>query len=93
MAAEDFRFRGRRAMLILAEMTTAGSLATGNYTDRGVEVARERPDPVMGFVATQRLVDHPRDHKEDFLVFTTGVIRPVYAGLQIRGCKASNHQY
>jgi len=35
----SFPYKGDRAILILAEMTTAGSLATGDYTRSCIEIA------------------------------------------------------
>lgn len=67
-----------RALLILAEMTSKGSLATGEYTRLSVEMARKYPEFVLGFVATRSLGEIETDGKkadgeEDFVVFTTGV--------------------
>ncbi|KAH0829383.1 orotidine 5'-phosphate decarboxylase [Fonsecaea monophora] len=64
-----------RGILILAEMTSKGSLAVGEYTRISVEIARKYPQSVLGFVSTRELSSHcagaTRD--EDFVVFTTGV--------------------
>jgi orotidine-5'-phosphate decarboxylase len=66
-----------RALLILAEMTSKGSLATGEYTKLSVDLARKHPDFVLGFVATRSLgeveAESAKDENEDFVVFTTGV--------------------
>ncbi|KAG7131429.1 hypothetical protein HYQ45_010015 [Verticillium longisporum] len=71
---EAFPFCGERALLLLAEMTTAGSLATGEYTRRCVEVARRRKASVAGFVTMRSLGDVIGEEEgEDFVVFTTGV--------------------
>lgn len=73
----DFDFKGQRGLLILAEMTSKGSLATGRYTEASVDAARAYPEFVVGFVSTRSLetVNAPatRDTQEDFVVFTTGV--------------------
>lgn len=64
-----------RGLLILAEMTSKGSLATGSYTKASIDIARMYPETVMGWVATRELsqfVDSKTDD-EDFVVFTTGV--------------------
>ncbi|KAI0113926.1 Orotidine 5'-phosphate decarboxylase [Nemania sp. FL0031] len=65
-----------RGFLILAEMTSEGSLATGSYTQKCIEMARKSPQSMIGFVATQALSnistgDAPSD--EDFVIFTTGI--------------------
>jgi orotidine-5'-phosphate decarboxylase len=78
-----------RGILILAEMTSKGSLATGEYTKRSVEIAQKYPKSVLGFVATRELSGyasgsitgrssahggaHDEGCSEDFAVFTTGV--------------------
>jgi orotidine-5'-phosphate decarboxylase len=74
---EVIRYNGKpnRGILILAEMTSKGSLAVGEYTRTSVEIARKYPETVLGFVATKELSSHsPQSSaKEDFVVFTTGV--------------------
>lgn len=65
----------RRGVLILAEMTSKGSLATGSYTKSSIDIARQYPQTIMGWVATKELSQYA-DEKvddEDFVVFTTGV--------------------
>ena len=64
-----------RAILILAEMTSKGSLAIDNYTKASVEIARQYSGSVIGFVATRELSGYgaTASEDEDFLVFTTGV--------------------
>ncbi|EFQ99116.1 orotidine 5'-phosphate decarboxylase [Nannizzia gypsea CBS 118893] len=68
---------GERGLLILAEMTSKGSMATGEYTKLSVEMARKHAGFVMGFVATRSLSDiqteTERKADEDFVLFTTGV--------------------
>jgi orotidine-5'-phosphate decarboxylase len=77
--AEGFPHRGNRALLVLAEMTTKGSLATGDYTKSSIEIARKHRDFVIGFVATRSLASVETDtaatEDEDFVIFTTGVNR------------------
>lgn len=67
-----------RGLLILAEMTSKGSLATGAYTTRSVDYARRYRQFVMGFVCNRALTDEEstessKEDGEDFVVFTTGV--------------------
>ena len=65
-----------RGVLILAEMTSKGSLATGEYTKASVAIAQKYPDSVIGFVATRELSSYSTattNDQEDLVVFTTGV--------------------
>lgn len=71
-----------RGLLLLAEMSTKGSLATGSYTDAAVRMAREHRDFVIGFIAQRRMDGVAAGHadpEEDFLILTPGV------GLDSRG--------
>ncbi|KAI0159572.1 Orotidine 5'-phosphate decarboxylase [Xylariaceae sp. FL1272] len=75
---EDSGFpnRDERGFLILAEMTSKGSLATGPYTQKSIELARKSPRSIIGFVALQALTDVSEaaaSPDEDFVLFTTGV--------------------
>ncbi|KID74851.1 orotidine 5'-monophosphate decarboxylase, partial [Metarhizium brunneum ARSEF 3297] len=75
---ETFPYRNERGLLLLAEMTTAGSLAVGEYTQRCVDVARRTGmgGAVIGFVAMRSLGPAGLDPSladEDFVIFTTGV--------------------
>ncbi|EEP75973.1 orotidine 5'-phosphate decarboxylase [Uncinocarpus reesii 1704] len=75
-SAPDFPHAAHRGLLILAEMTSKGSLATGKYTELSVEMARKYRGFVLGFVATRSLADVDTAGKaedEDFVLFTTGV--------------------
>ena len=77
--SHTFPYAGSRGLLILAEMTTKGSLAIGDYTKLSVEIARKYPTFVVGFVATRALSSISPNGEaadaEDFVVFTTGVNR------------------
>ncbi|THV08430.1 orotidine-5'-monophosphate decarboxylase, partial [Dendrothele bispora CBS 962.96] len=72
-----------RGLLLLAEMSTKGALATGSYTEEAVCMARAHRDFVIGFIAQRRLdniglaSDEVPD--DDFLILTPGV------GLDVRG--------
>nr|AAB66359.1 orotidine-5'-phosphate decarboxylase [Aspergillus nidulans] len=72
----DFKDANQRGLLILAEMTSKGSLATGESQARSVEYARKYKGFVMGFVSTRALSEvlpEQKEESEDFVVFTTGV--------------------
>ena len=71
-----------RGLLLLAEMSTKGSLATGAYTEEAVRMARDHRDFVIGFIAQRRMdgvAAETVDPEEDFLILTPGV------GLDSRG--------
>ncbi|KAH9899936.1 Orotidine 5'-phosphate decarboxylase [Cubamyces lactineus] len=73
-----------RGLLLLAEMSTKGSLAVGSYTEEAVRMARANRDFVIGFIAQRRmdgigLREGESSPGEDFFVLTPGV------GLDVKG--------
>ncbi|KAI7903247.1 orotidine-5'-phosphate decarboxylase [Cokeromyces recurvatus] len=65
-----------RGLLLLAEMSSKGSLAKGNYTTESVEMARHHKDFVIGFIAQHKMNSYD---EEDFIVMSPGV------GLDVKG--------
>lgn len=57
-----------RGMLLLAEMSAEGSLATGEYAKATLEMAEQYSDFVIGFIAQRRLTEEPH-----FIHVTPGV--------------------
>ncbi|KAJ2920102.1 hypothetical protein MD484_g349, partial [Candolleomyces efflorescens] len=81
----------QRGLLLLAEMSTAGTLAKGLYTEEAVQMARKNKDFVIGFIAQHRMdgvgaLQEDDVSDEDFLVLTPGV------GLEEKG-DAMGQQY
>jgi orotidine-5'-phosphate decarboxylase len=70
-----------RGLLLLAEMSTKGALATGSYTEEAVRMARENKDFVIGFIAQRRMegVGASSTAEDDFLILSPGV------GLDVKG--------
>ncbi|KAJ3566413.1 hypothetical protein NP233_g7022 [Leucocoprinus birnbaumii] len=73
-----------RGLLLLAEMSTKGALATGSYTEEAVRMARANKNFVIGFIAQRRmdgvgLPENDLDNDDDFLILTPGV------GLEVKG--------
>jgi uridine monophosphate synthetase len=62
-----------RGCLLLAEMSSEGSLLTGNYTEKCVQIAREHKEFVIGFIAQRSLNVEPDDN---FIIMTPGVSMP-----------------
>lgn len=57
-----------RGLLLIAEMSTEGTLATGDYTKKTIEMALANKDFVIGFITRHKLLDDPT-----FINFTPGV--------------------
>jgi len=55
-------------LLLLAEMSSEGSLATGPYTEKAVELAKQYSEFVVGFISQRELISDG-----SFLHFTPGV--------------------
>ncbi|KAF8913999.1 orotidine-5'-monophosphate decarboxylase [Gymnopilus junonius] len=80
-----------RGLLLLAEMSTKGSLAVGSYTEEAVRMARQHKDFVIGFIAQRRMDGigsqlHEDVSQDDFLILTPGI------GLEAKG-DAMGQQY
>ncbi|KAG8693703.1 orotidine 5'-phosphate decarboxylase [Ceratobasidium sp. 394] len=67
-----------RGLLLLAEMSSAGALTTGEYTKAAVKMAHEHSDFVIGYIAMSR-EGVQGDENKDFLILTPGV------GLDVKG--------
>jgi len=57
-----------RGLLLLAQMSSKGNLATSEYTQQAIVMAKQYSDFVIGFITTKKLDDDPR-----FINFTPGV--------------------
>lgn len=58
----------RRGLLLLAEMSSKGALAKGDYTEETIKMAKENKDFVIGFITMRQIADDPC-----FINFTPGV--------------------
>ncbi|CAN6674520.1 hypothetical protein TRVA0_055S00716 [Trichomonascus vanleenenianus] len=59
-----------RGLIMLAELSSKGSLATGEYTAKTVDIARQNKGFVFGFIAQNRMEEQD---DEDWLILTPGV--------------------
>lgn len=57
-----------RGLLLLAEMSSSGTLAKGSYAKKAAALAEAHPDFVVGLIAQKKLSDHP-----GVIHFTPGV--------------------
>lgn len=57
-----------RGLLLLAEMSSEGNLATGEYTEQTLQMAQDNVDFVIGFITMKKLLDEP-----NFINITPGV--------------------
>jgi len=55
-------------LLLLAEMSSSGTLAKSSYTDAAIQMAESSPDFVIGFICLRKLSDNPA-----FVYMTPGV--------------------
>lgn len=64
----DVGLQRGNGLLLLAEMSSAGSLAHGDYTKKAVEMAYAHSDFVIGFICQHKLTDRP-----EYIHMTPGV--------------------
>ncbi|KKR99098.1 MAG: Orotidine 5'-phosphate decarboxylase [Candidatus Magasanikbacteria bacterium GW2011_GWC2_41_17] len=57
-----------RGLLLLAEMSSKGTLAQGEYTQKTIQMALDNKDFVIGFITTRQIIEDPC-----FINFTPGV--------------------
>ena len=66
-ALKEIGLPKERALLLLAEMSPIGNLATGEYTEKSIAMAEAHKDFVIGFISTKKLAG------DEFLYMTPGV--------------------
>lgn len=66
-ALKEIGLPKNRGLLLLAEMSPKGNLATGEYTEKSIAMAEAHKDFVIGFISTHKLAG------EEFLYMTPGV--------------------
>lgn len=59
-----------RGLIMLAELSSKGMLATGEYTTKTVQMARDNSHFVFGFIAQNRMTEYDN---EDWMILTPGV--------------------
>ena len=62
-----------RGLVLLAEMSSEGTLACGEYTQKALEIAKRHKSFVLGFIANGAILGQTWSQDEDFLIFTPGV--------------------
>lgn len=48
-----------RGLILIAEMSSSGTLAKGSFTKKAVQMAQKNDDFVMGFITLRKLCNHP----------------------------------
>lgn len=71
-----------RALLLLAQMSSAGNLLDAAYAQACVKIARDHKDFVMGYIAQESLNSQPED---DFITMTPGCQLPPEGESVVRG--------
>lgn len=60
-----------RALLLISELSTKGSLAVGEFTKSTIQLAEEYKDFVIGFISQKKIVSSNPEH--DWIILTPGV--------------------